>query len=104
MRIIFLIYLAFVLTGCSTLADHNRASQNSNDKPIVILIGVDGLAWDAIDRFPAPTLNAMANTGVRAEHMTPVMPSVTFAISIQLQRACTPTEPGLRQTDRIPKN
>lgn len=78
MRSIFLVFITFVLTGCSTIDDRNRAIQNSNDKPIVILIGVDGLGADAIDRFPAPALNEMANTGVRAEHMTPVMPSLTF--------------------------
>lgn len=74
MRSLIFLLIAFVLSGCATL----DGQQNTADKPIVILIGVDGLSSDAIDRFPAPTLNEIANTGVRAEHMTPVMPSVTF--------------------------
>lgn len=46
--------------------------------PIVIMIGIDGLRWDAIDRFPAPTLHNIAEHGVRAERLIPVMPTMTF--------------------------
>jgi len=74
MRFIFLVLVAIFFSGCTTI----DRQQSLDEKPIVILIGVDGLRWDAIDRFPAPTLNAMADVGVRAEHMTPVMPTVTF--------------------------
>jgi len=42
------------------------------------MVGIDGLRWDAIDRYDAPTLRALAAQGVRAEAMTPVMPSKTF--------------------------
>lgn len=47
---------------------------------IVVLIGLDGLRADAIDRFPdaAPNLRSLADRGVRAIGMTPAMPSVTF--------------------------
>lgn len=46
----------------------------------VILVGIDGLRWDAIDRWAdkAPTLRALAKRGVRAEGLIPTMPSVTF--------------------------
>ena len=76
MRIFLLTMLAFVLAGCASTP---QVKSHSGDKdPIVILVGIDGLRWDAIDRHPAPTLNALAKDGVRAAHMTPVMPSLTF--------------------------
>ena len=74
MRSIVLFLMAVLLAGCATV----DTQKNYDDQPIVILIGVDGLRWDAIDRFPAPAISEMATSGVRAKHMTPVMPTVTF--------------------------
>lgn len=84
------------LAACETLppaiesidppAKHEKTStevrNESSDETgqIVVLIGLDGLRADAIDRFPdaAPNLRALASRGVRASGMTPAMPSVTF--------------------------
>lgn len=46
--------------------------------PTVLLIGIDGLRWDIIDRHPAPTLRGLAARGVRSQGLVPVMPSKTF--------------------------
>jgi predicted AlkP superfamily pyrophosphatase or phosphodiesterase len=97
MRIIgLLISAALALSGCATLQGQGSAppaiapaqqaksaptapKTAQKDKPIVIMIGVDGLRWDAIDRHPAPTLRMLAKEGVRAQGLIPAMPSVTFA-------------------------
>lgn len=76
-------YLISVLFAVFSLAACTTTSQNTDDKqsgaePIVIMVGIDGLRWDAVDRYPAPTLRALAADGVRAASMTPVMPSLTF--------------------------
>ncbi len=57
----------------------DQTSRNLGDQ-YVILIGLDGLRSDAIDRFPdaAPNLRALAARGVRSAGMVPAMPSVTF--------------------------
>ena len=47
-------------------------------EPSLLLIGIDGLRWDIIDRHPAPVLQALAAQGVRAQGLVPVMPSKTF--------------------------
>jgi len=67
---------AALLAACTSPTP--TAPEGSDDQ-IVLLIGIDGLRADAIDRFPeaAANLRALATRGVRAE-MTPVMPSVTF--------------------------
>ena len=86
---------AGLLASCATQAT-DRATQSSNpamaiesaiategqsaSDQYVILIGLDGLSNDAIDRFPddAPNLRALAERGVRSKGMIPAMPSVTF--------------------------
>ena len=44
---------------------------------IVIVIGIDGLRADSLERVSAPHLQALANAGVRA-NMIPAMPTKTF--------------------------
>lgn len=78
MRSFFTVLLAFVLASCASSSSTQTQNENSADAPIVIMVGIDGLRWDAIDRHPAPALSALASEGVRAESMTPVMPSLTF--------------------------
>lgn len=77
MRLFFTFLLTFMLSACSALSS-DTSSQDASEKPIVIMIGIDGLRWDAIDRHPAPALSALAQEGVRAKSMIPVMPSLTF--------------------------
>lgn len=48
------------------------------DKPLTLLIGVDGFRWDIIDRYELPNLERLAREGVRVTHLQPVMPSKTF--------------------------
>ena len=74
MRSFFIVLFMAMLSACASTPPANDTAE----KPIVIMIGIDGLRWDAIDRYPAPTLRALAAEGVRAESMTPVMPSKTF--------------------------
>ena len=49
-----------------------------NPSAPLLLIGIDGLRWDIIDRHPAPNLRRLAQEGVRAQGLIPVMPSKTF--------------------------
>ncbi len=83
MRILGLMMVAVLgLGGCASVQSQSSASvtqvKTGKEAPIVLLIGIDGLRWDAIDRNPAPTLRAWARHGVRAQGLIPVMPSVTF--------------------------
>ncbi|PHR60462.1 MAG: alkaline phosphatase family protein [Robiginitomaculum sp.] len=77
MRSFLTVLLALILIGCQN-AKPSKTAIMVKEEPIVIMIGIDGLRWDAIDRHPAPELNAIAEAGVRAQSMIPVMPSLTF--------------------------
>ncbi len=78
LHVVLVPFLLFALAGCRLVDGDKPALMPASDDPIVVLIGIDGLAWDAIDRHPAPTLQAMANAGVRAKSLIPSMPTKTF--------------------------
>ena len=48
------------------------------DRPIVILISIDGWRYDYLDRLQPPTLTRLAAAGVRAKGLIPQFPSKTF--------------------------
>jgi predicted AlkP superfamily pyrophosphatase or phosphodiesterase len=54
----------------------NRADQLN--KPYVILISADGFRYDLADKFQAGNLIRLRNSGVRADYMLSVFPSLTF--------------------------
>lgn len=57
-----------------SVADGSLAS----DRSTVILIGLDGLRWDGVDRADTPNIDSLVQRGVRAKGMQPVFPSKTF--------------------------
>ncbi len=67
----------FFVAACTTLTPVSTI-KHTTPEPIVIMVGIDGLRWDALDRYDAPTLDGLVKEGVRAVSMTPVMPSKTF--------------------------
>ena len=69
---LFLLFLLLLLWLSSTAQAQQEAPTH------LLLIGIDGLRWDIIDRHPAPTLRRLASQGVRAQGVVPVMPSKTF--------------------------
>lgn len=86
MRILLILFAA-ALAACATAQGPHETlaapapqpqAEADAEAPIVLLVGLDGLRWDAIDRFPAPTISALAERGVRAQGLIPVMPSYTF--------------------------
>jgi predicted AlkP superfamily pyrophosphatase or phosphodiesterase len=48
------------------------------DRPILILISLDGWRWDYLDRTQTPNLHKLAAAGVRAEGLISAFPSKTF--------------------------
>lgn len=60
----------------------------------VIMIGIDGLRADAIDRVEAPALRTLAARGVRSKGMIPAMPSKTFVNFYSLATGLHPKNHG----------
>ena len=72
----------------------NAHSVAANDDPIVIMIGVDGLRADTLERMSAPNLQSLADAGVRAS-MIQAMPTKTFVNFYSLATGLHPKHHGL---------
>ncbi|HEX7281452.1 MAG TPA: ectonucleotide pyrophosphatase/phosphodiesterase, partial [Vicinamibacterales bacterium] len=68
---VLLIALAILVAACSP-------DPVTPERPILILISIDGFRWDYLDRYEAPTIRRLADSGVRAEGLIPQFPSKTF--------------------------
>lgn len=74
-------------------------SPEQQKKPYVIMISVDGMRYDYMDRYHAGHLLALSGNGVRAESMIPSYPSVTFPNHYTLVTGLYPSHHGLSQND-----
>lgn len=61
----------------------------------VLLISIDGLRADMLDRGITPTLSQLAHEGVRARWMTPSYPSLTFPNHYTLVTGLRPDHHGI---------
>ena len=69
------------------------------DKPYLVLISIDGFRWDYQDLYETPTLDALAASGVRAERLIPVWPTLTFPNHYTIATGLYPTNHGLVAND-----
>jgi predicted AlkP superfamily pyrophosphatase or phosphodiesterase len=83
----YLLTLFFIVIFTTPLAQ-------ADEDPIVILIGVDGLRADTLERMYAPNLQSLADTGVRA-NMIPAMPTKTFVNFYSLATGLHPKHHGI---------
>lgn len=73
----------------------NKSDRDTDLKPTVILISIDGFHPDYLDRYPASTLGMLARQGVRARWMTPVYPSLTFPNHYSIATGLYPDKHGI---------
>lgn len=90
----------FALAACVQTPEPDRAVapdpvETASGEGRVLLIGLDGLRPDMIDRADAPNLQALAARGVRAEAMIPVMPTVTFVNFYSIATGLYPEQHGM---------
>ncbi len=70
-------------------------SEEQQKKPYVILISVDGLRNDFIEKYQAENLKAFAEKGVSAPYMQPSYPSLTFPNHYSIVTGMYPGHHGL---------
>ena len=88
------------LSACASLPWPATSSEpapqaGASGDPIVLLIGLDGLRFDAIDRHSAPNLTALAARGTRPERMYSVMPTKTFVNFYSIATGLYPENHGM---------
>jgi predicted AlkP superfamily pyrophosphatase or phosphodiesterase len=65
------------------------------DKPYVILVSIDGLKPEYLDRFDLPNLRRVMTRGARARAMIPVFPTLTFPNHYSLVTGLRPARHGI---------
>lgn len=68
---------------------------DQRDKPYLILVSIDGFRWDYQDLYNTPTLDRIATSGVRADAMIPVFPTLTFPNHYSIVTGLYPANHGL---------
>lgn len=89
-KIFTVLCLCFVL-ACSA----SSGVRSTVFKPTVILISIDGFRADYFEKYEAPHLKALAARGVRAKHMLPVFPSITFPSHYSMVTGLHPEHHGI---------
>jgi predicted AlkP superfamily pyrophosphatase or phosphodiesterase len=64
----------FIITGSAAAANEPPPELDST----VILISLDGFHPSYLDRYAAPTINRLAQYGLKAEYLKPIFPTKTF--------------------------
>ena len=88
-----LIIVLILLAGCSSTPRLETAAVPA--RVPLILISVDGLRVDYLDRDVTPNINALAAGGVRAKAMLPSFPSLTFPNHYTLVTGLRPDRNGI---------
>lgn len=81
-----------------TLQQVRPGRQNSaeqRNKPYLVLISIDGMRHDYIEKHGATHLAALAKSGVQARHITPSFPSYTFPNHYTVVTGLYPSHHGL---------
>ncbi|ABI66170.1 Phosphodiesterase I [Maricaulis maris MCS10] len=94
-RILAIAMLTSLVAACSHLRAPSAEPVAAEAPPVVIMVGLDGLRFDAIDRHEAPNLRALAARGTRPERMVSAMPTKTFVNFYTLATGLYPEHHGM---------
>jgi len=100
-RALGLLFVVFISTTSiaqdttQQITPNRYNSADAQKKPYVILISIDGLRSDFVEKFKAPALQAYGQSGVVAEYMTSAFPSLTFPNHYSIVTGLYPAHHGL---------
>ncbi|OZC04364.1 ectonucleotide pyrophosphatase/phosphodiesterase [Rubricoccus marinus] len=97
MRTPSFLLVVLLLAGCASGGAPQMAPEASGERTPLILISVDGMRHDYLDREDAstPTFDALVASGVRAERLIPSYPTKTFPNHYTLVTGLHPAEHGI---------
>jgi len=94
LRALFAALSVLVLSACAGTQPPAAAIAAEARAPVTILVSIDGLRPDYLDRGVSPNINALAATGVKAS-MRPSFPSLTFPNHHSLVTGLRPDRHGI---------
>lgn len=90
-----LLFFSACKSSSSAVSLPNLNSDETLNKPYVILISLDGFRWDYVERFNPPFLTQFIENGVRAKSLIPSFPSKTFPNHYTIATGMYPEKHGL---------
>ncbi|RVT96567.1 alkaline phosphatase family protein [Mucilaginibacter limnophilus] len=92
--------LAYGIAFCQVDTSQQKVNGRKNSvaqqkKPYVILISADGFRYDYAEKYNTQHLLQLANSGVKARHMLPSYPTLTFPNHYAMVTGLTPAHSGL---------
>jgi predicted AlkP superfamily pyrophosphatase or phosphodiesterase len=84
--------LAGAVRGLGTIS---AAQPVTTERPILILVSIDGWRWDYLSRFAPPALSSLAAHGVLSEGLIPSFPSKTFPNHYTIVTGLYPARHGI---------
>lgn len=98
-RISLVVLASALLSACASVGSppltHQTSKRDAAPAPVLILVSIDGLRADALNRGVTPHLDRLATTGVHAEGMTPSYPALTFPNHYTLVTGLYPDHHGI---------
>ncbi len=73
----------------------NGNAASESEKPYLLLISIDGFRWDYLDKYPSPAMNSLAKSGIRADALIPVFPTLTFPNHYSIATGLFPAHHGI---------
>ena len=73
----------------------NVSESDAVTRPIVILIGIDGLRWDVLDRLDAHNLKRMVESGIHSGGLIPQFPTDSFVNLYTIVTGLYPVNHGI---------
>ena len=92
---LFMLVPVLLAQAGETTGSGGRNAPGRAEGPSLILISIDGFGWDYLSAYPTPALDRIAESGVRAESMRPVFPSLTFPNHYSIATGLYPAEHGI---------
>jgi hypothetical protein len=72
-----------------------RNSESRLESPYLILISIDGFRWDYLNLYPAPAIEQLAVSGLSAQALVPVFPTLTFPNHYSIATGLYPANHGI---------
>ncbi|WP_282295209.1 ectonucleotide pyrophosphatase/phosphodiesterase [Stenotrophomonas sp. PS02289] len=98
-RLTLAIAATLALTSCASTPPTSPASAASTtvatQAPKLLLVSIDGLRADMLDKGITPNLSRIVHEGVRAQYMTPSYPSLTFPNHYTIVTGLRPNHHGI---------
>lgn len=92
---IWILLLCGLLAACTTPIERGPDSLRSRPAALVLLVSIDGMRVDYLQRGLTPNLQRLIDDGVRARWMTPSYPSLTFPNHYTLVTGVHPDRHGI---------